>query len=106
MQLQISSRGKTGKATPVSSRLELLEKFLASNFVSLDAEDNTSGPLNRGSIAYLTLLRKLLAIRKKSQEPCFSKAMNSVLFISICKFGSFKNPFATINSLPELHIKF
>ena len=27
-------------------------------------------------------------------------------FISICKFGSFKNPFATITSLCELYFKF
>ena len=26
-------------------------------------------------------------------------------FISICKFGSFKNPFATITSLPELYFR-
>ena len=27
-------------------------------------------------------------------------------FISICKFDSFKNPFATITSLPELYFRF
>ena len=27
-------------------------------------------------------------------------------FISICKFGNFKNPFATITSLPELYFRF
>ena len=45
--------GKTGKEIPESSRLEFLEKFSANNFALLDAEDNTSGPLNRGSIADL-----------------------------------------------------
>ena len=39
--------GKTGKETPELSRLEFLEKFLASNFALSDAEDYTSGPLNR-----------------------------------------------------------
>ena len=63
--------GKTGKEIPVSSRLEFLEKFLASNFALSDAEDNTSGPLNRGGIADLPLLRTLLAIRQKSQKPSF-----------------------------------
>ena len=51
--------GKTGKETPESSRLEFLEKFSASNFALSDAEDNTSGPLNRGGIADLPLLRTL-----------------------------------------------
>ena len=46
--------GKTGnKEIPESSRLELLEKFSANNFALSDAEDNTSGLLNRGGIADL-----------------------------------------------------
>ena len=42
---------KIGKEIPKSSRLEYLEKFLGNNFALSDAEDNTSGPLNRGGIA-------------------------------------------------------
>ena len=56
---------KTGKEIPKSSRLEFLKKFLANNFTLSDAEDNTSGPLNRGCIADLPLLKMLLAIRQK-----------------------------------------
>ena len=63
--------GKTGKEIPESSRLEFLEKFLANTFALSDAEDNTSGPLDRGDIADLLLLRTLLDIRKMSQEPSF-----------------------------------
>ena len=62
---------KTGKEVPKSSRLEFLEKFSVNNFALSDAEDNTSGPLNRGDIADLPLLRTLLAICQKSQEPRF-----------------------------------
>ena len=58
--------GKTGKEIPKSSRLEFVEKFLANNFALLNAEDNASGPLNRGGIADLPLLRALLAIHQKS----------------------------------------
>ena len=53
----------TGKEIPDSSRLELLEKFLANNSAFSDAQDSNSGLLNRGSIADLPLLRTLLAIR-------------------------------------------
>ena len=88
--------GKTGKEIPDSSRLEFLEKYLANNFALSDAEDNTSGPLNRGGIADLPLLITLLAIRQKSREPSFWEL----------KFGSFKNPFATITSLSELYFRF
>ena len=66
MQLLISSRGEIGKEIPESLRLEFLEKFLANNFALLDAEGNTSGPLNRGGIADLPLLRTLLAICQNS----------------------------------------
>ena len=59
--------GKTGKKIPESSRFEFLEKFLANNIALSDAEDYTSGPLNRGGIADLPLLRTLLAIRQKSE---------------------------------------
>ena len=58
--------GKMGKEIPESSRLEILEKFLANNFALSDAEVNTSGPLNNGGIANLPLLRTLLAIHQKS----------------------------------------
>ena len=63
--------GKTGKEIPESSRLEFLEKFSGNNFILSDREDNTTGPLNRGGIADLPLLRALLAIRQKSGEPSF-----------------------------------
>ena len=63
--------GKPGKEIPESSRLEFLQKFSANNFALSDAEDNTSGPLNRGGIANLPLLRTILAIRQKSREPSF-----------------------------------
>ena len=96
--------GKTVKEIPESSRLEFLEKFSANNFALSDAEDNISGPLTRGGIADLPLLRTLLAIRQKSREPNFWEVMDSY-FISISKFGSFKNPFATITSLSEFYFR-
>ena len=58
--------GKTGKEIPESSGLEIWEKCSTNSFALSDTEDNTSGPLNRGGIAYLPLLGTLLAIRQKS----------------------------------------
>ena len=75
--------GKIGKEIPESSRLEFLEKFLANNFALLDAEGNTWGPLNRGGIADLPLLRTLLAICQKSWEPRFWEVMDSIVFVII-----------------------
>ena len=59
--LEITHLNKADKEIPESSRF--LEKFPANNFALSDVEDNTSGPLNRGGIADLPLLRTLLAIR-------------------------------------------
>ena len=66
--------GKTGKEIRVTAKrkrtltakLEFLEKVLANNFALSDAEDNTSQPLNRESMADLPLLRTLLANCQKS----------------------------------------
>ena len=74
--------GKTGKEIPESSRLEFLEKFSANNFALSDAEDNTSGPLNRGDIVDLPLSRTLLAISQKSQEPSFWEVMDSFVLLA------------------------
>ena len=62
---------------PESSRLEFLEKFLANSSALSDAEDNTSRLLNGGGTADLPLLRTLLAICQKSQEPSFWEVMDS-----------------------------
>ena len=52
-----------------------------------------------------TSAEKLLAIHHTSQEPSFCEVIDSC-FNSICKFGSFKNPFGTITSLSELSFRF
>ena len=79
--LKLVLEGKTGKEIPESSRLEVLEKFSANNFALSDAEDNTSSPLRRGGIADLPLLRTLLAIHQKSQEPSFSEVLDSFILL-------------------------
>ena len=74
--------GKTGKEMSESSRLELLEKFLVNNFALSYAEDNTSKSLNRGGIADLLLLQKLLAIHQKSEEPSVWKVIDSFVLLA------------------------
>ena len=80
--LRLALEGNTTKKIPESSRFDFLEKFLANNFTLSDAEHNTSGPLNRGGIADLPLLRTLLAIHQKSREPSFLKVMNSFVLVA------------------------
>ena len=80
--------GKTGNEIPESSRFEFLEKFLANNFALSDAEDNTSGPLNRRGIADLPLLRTLLAIHQKSRELSFWKVRDSFVLVAYVSLAS------------------
>ena len=60
--------GKTGKEIPESSRLEFFKKFLVNDFALLEAEDSTSGPLNRGGIADLALLRTILVAKSPENQ--------------------------------------
>ena len=73
---------------PDSSRFEFLEKFLANNFALSDAEDNTSGPMNRRGIADLPLLRTLLAICRKSREPGFWEVMDSFVLVAYASLAA------------------
>ena len=86
--LRLVLEGKTDKEIPESSRLEFLEKFSANNFALSDAEDNTSGLLNRGGIADLPLLRTLLAIRQKSREPSFWEVMDSFILLAYASLAA------------------
>ena len=67
---------------PELSRLEFLEKFSANSFALSEAEDNTSGPLGRGGIANLPLLRILLTILQKSQQPNFLEKIDSFVMLA------------------------
>ena len=80
--------GKTDKEIPESSRFEFLEKFLGNNFALSDAVDNNSGPLNRGGIADLPLLRTLLAIHQNSREPSFWEVMDSFVLVAYASLAA------------------
>ena len=82
--------GKTGKETSESSRLEFLEKFSANNFALSDAEDNTSGALNRGGIADLPLLRTLLTVHQKPREPSFWEVTGSFVLLAYASLAASK----------------
>ena len=80
--------GKTGKEITESSRLEFLEKFWANDFALSDAEDNTSGLLNRAGITDLPLLITLLAICQKFQKPSFWEVMYSFALLAYASLAT------------------
>ena len=59
--------------------------FLTNNSALLDAEDNTSGPLNKGSIADVSLFRTPLAICQKSREPHFWEMIDSFVSLGLAR---------------------
>ena len=79
---------KTGKEISDSSRLEFLEKFSVNIFALSDAEVNTSGPLNRGGIPDLPLLRTLLAICQISRQPSFWEVMDSFVLLAYASLAA------------------
>ena len=72
---------KADREIPESSRFEFLEKILANNFALSEAEENTSGPLNKGSIADLPLSRRLIAILQKLREPSYWEVIDSFVLV-------------------------
>ena len=56
-------------------------KFSANNFALSDAEDTTSGPLNSGGIADISLLRTLSPICQMFREPSFWEVMDSFVLV-------------------------
>ena len=74
--------GKIVKEIPESSILEFVERFLANNFALSSAKGNFSDSSNRKGTAELPLLRPLLAIRQKSQEPSLWEVMDSFVLVA------------------------
>ena len=84
--------GKTVKEIPESSRLGLIERFSANSFALSDTEDNTSGPLNRGVIADLPLLRTFFAIRSKFWELSFREVMDVFVILAYASLAASRTP--------------
>ena len=94
---------KAGKEIPQWSRLEFLEKFSENNFALSNAEDNNPGPLNRGGIADLPLMRTLLAPCQKSWEPNFWKVIDSFVLLAYASVAASRTLLQ--RTLSELYIR-
>ena len=53
-RFRLALEKKTGKEIPEPSKIRVISKNF-NNFVLSNAEDNTSGPLNRGGIADISV---------------------------------------------------
>ena len=85
---RLALEGKLGEEIPETSRLEFLEKFLANRFALSNAEDNTSGSLNRGDIVDWPLLRTLLAVCQKPWEPNFWEVIDLFVLVAYASLAA------------------
>ena len=63
-------------------KIRVLRKVWVNNFALSNAEDSTSGLLNRGGKADLPLLTTLSAIHQKSWEPVIWEMMDSFVLVA------------------------
>ena len=94
MQFSLVLEELKGKKMPESSRLESLGTFSAYNFTLSNAEDNT--------ISNLRFENTISNLPEVTQAKCLG---SDSPFISANRFGSSKNPFATISSVSEINFR-
>ena len=75
--------------------------FFSNNFALLEAKDNNSRLWNRR----FAFVENTVSNLPKVPRTKFLGSDGFFCFSSICKFGSFKNLFATITSLSELYLR-
>ena len=75
---------ETGKKITESSKLELLDQFLANNFALSDAEENTLRLLNRGGIADLPVFENTIDNLPKDLRAKYLGSDGFFRFSSIC----------------------
>ena len=80
----------------------MLKKFLANNFALSDAESNIFEVSDRGDVADLPLLKKLLVIRLKSQKPSFWEVMDSFGLVTYANLTASRT---LVTSLSELYFR-
>ena len=98
--------GKTGKEIPESSRLEFLEKFLVNIFHFIRCRRQQLRGIEYRRYSRFTFVENTTSNLPKVPRAKFLGSNGLFCFSSICKFGSFKNPFSTITSLSELYFRF
>ena len=99
MQFQFGSRRESRYRALCINKIEFSENISVNNSYN-PIQKKTSN--NKYWIADVTLLRTLSAYQPKVKRTKFLKGDRIPCFISISKFGRFKNPFTNISNLFEL----
>ena len=103
--LRLVLEGKTGKKISESSRLEFLKVFSKQFcFIRCRRQHLQATELRRYS--RFTFVENTIGNSPKATRAKFLGSDGLCSSICRCKFGSFKNPFATIICLSELYFRF
>ena len=105
MQFQISYRRETGKELLESIRSRVSSKAFSKQFCFIRCRRQHFRVIELRRHSRLTFVENTINNSPKIQS-YFLGSDRPFCFISICKFGSYKNAFATINSLSELYFRF
>ena len=97
---------KTGKELPELSRFEFLEKFSGKQFCFIRCRRLHLRAIEYRRYSRFTFVKNTIGNSPKVLRAKFLGSDRLFHFISICKFGRFKNPFATTTSLSELYFRF
>ena len=106
MQSQIRSRRENRERDTRVIRIGVLRKVFSKQFCFIRCRRQRLWAIEYRRYTRFTLVKKTISTSLKVKRIKFMRSDGLSCFNSTCKFGSFKNPFAMIASLPELYFRF
>ena len=96
--------GKTGKEIP-ESEFRVLRKVISKQSYFIRCKRQHLRPVEWRRYSIFSFVESTSSNPSKVPRAKFLVSDGLFCFIRICKFGSFKNPFATITGLSELYLR-
>ena len=103
MQFQISSKRENRQRDTRVIKITVQKKIFSKLFCFIRCRRQHLQPVEERKYSRFTLIENTIGNLPELRRAKFLGSNGLFSFISICKFGSFKNPFATITSLSELY---
>ena len=105
MQFQISSTRENRQRDTRVMKVRVQRKIFSKQFCFIRCRRQHLQPAASRRYSRFTFVENTISNSLEATTAKFLGINGLFCFISICKFGSFKNPFATITSLPELYLR-
>ena len=105
MQFQISSRRENRQRDTQVIKIRVQRKIFSKQFCFIRCRRQHLWPVEQRRYSRFTFVENTFSNLPEVTRAKFLGSNGLFCVISICKFGSFKNPFATITSLSELYLR-